>query len=288
MRRAFRILGYVGLSLVGVVLVGYAVLFAVSEVKLRRTYAVTPHTVAIPHDSASIAEGGRLAQIHGCTTCHGAMAQGNILVEHWLVGRLEAPNLTKAMRKYSDAQLEDIIRQGVRPNGKTVMEMPSGMFAALTDEDLGAIISYLRSLPVQEGHTRGVQFGTLAHVLFALGRLVPAAEEARRAAQLTKSYPAPNDPNWTGAYLARTVCTECHGLDLRGDPSGKPPDLKIAGSYSLDAFNHLMRTGKAPGEREIGLMSRVARGRFSHFTDTEIASLHRYLVARSRQSRAQR
>jgi cytochrome c553 len=282
MRRVFRILGYVGLSLVAVALVAYAVLFAMSEVKLRRTYSVIPHPIRLPHDSASIAEGGRLARIHGCTTCHGAMAQGNILVEHWLVGRLEAPNLTKAVRKYSDAQLEGIIRQGVRPNGNSVMEMPSGMFAALTDEDLGAIISHLRSLPVREGHTRGVQFGTLAHVLFALGRLVPAAEEAQRASQLTKNYPAPNDANWTGAYLARTACTECHGLDLRGDPSGKPPDLKIAGSYSLDAFNHLMRTGKAPGEREIGLMSRVARGRFSHFTDAEIASLHRYLVARAR------
>ena len=161
--------------------------------------------------------------------------------------------------------------------------MPSGMFAALTDQDLGAIVSYLRSLPVREGPTRSVRLGPLAHLAFALGRLLPAAEEAQRAAKLTKSYPAPNDPDWTGAYLARTACSECHGLDLRGDASGKPPDLKIAGSYSLDAFNHLMRTGKAPGEREIGLMSRVARGRFSHFTDAEIASLHRYLVARARQ-----
>ena len=160
--------------------------------------------------------------------------------------------------------------------------MPSGMFAALTDQDLGAIISYLRSLPVREGHTQGVQFGTLAHVLFALGRFQPAADEAQRAGQLTKSYPAPNDSDWTGAYLARTVCTECHGLDLRGDPSGKPPDLEVAGSYPLGAFTHLMRTGKAPGEREVGLMSRVARERFSHLTDAEIASLHRYLVARAR------
>jgi cytochrome c553 len=283
MRRVLRAFSYVGLSLVAVVLAGYGVLYAISAIKLRRSYAVAPHTVNVPHDSASIAEGGRFAKIRGCTTCHGTMAEGQILVEHWLVGRLAAPNLTKAVRKYSDVELEGIVRQGVRPNGKSVIEMPSGMFAALSDQDLGAIISYLRTLPVREGHTDGVRFGALAHVLFALGRLHPAATEAKRAAELTKIYPAPSDSNWTGAYLARTACTECHGLDLRGGPRGKPPDLKIAGAYPLDAFTHLMRTGKAPGEREVGLMSQVARRRFSNLTDAEIALLHRYLVARARQ-----
>lgn len=283
MRRVLRVLSYVGLSLVAVVLVAYAVLYAISAVKLRRSYAVTAHPIRVPNDSASIAEGGRLAKLRGCTTCHGKMAEGQILVEHWLVGRLAAPNLTQAVRKYSDAELEGIIRQGVRPNGKSVIEMPSGMFAALSDQDLGSIISYLRSLPVREGHTEGVRFGALGHVLFALGRVRPAAARARRAAQLTRIYPGPNDSNWTGAYLARTVCTECHGLDLRGHPSGKPPDLRIAASYPLDAFTHLMRTGKAAGEREVGPMSQVARRRFSSFTDAEIAMLHRYLVARARQ-----
>ena len=283
MRRVLRILGYVGLSLVAVVLVAYGVLYAISAVKLRRIYAVTPHTIRVPHDSVSISEGERLAKIGGCTACHGPRAEGQTLVEHRLVGRLAAPNLTKAVRKYSDTELEGIIRQGVRPDGKSVIEMPSGMFAALSDQDLGAIISFLRSLPVREGHTDGVRFGALAHVMFALGQFRPAATEAKRAAELTKIYPAPGDSNWAGAYLARTVCTECHGLDLRGGPSGKPPDLKIAGVYPLDAFTHLMRTGKAPGKREVGLMSRVARERFSDFTDAEIALLHRYLVARSRQ-----
>lgn len=283
MRRVLRILGYIGLSLVGLVLVAYGVVFAASEVKLRRSYPVTQRSIPIPHDSTSIATGARLARIRGCTTCHGPTGGGDIFVDHWLMGHVVAPNLTKAVRQYSNGELEGIIRHGVRPNGKSVIGMPSGMFVALTDQDLSAIIAYLRSLPVQEGHTRDVRLGPLARFAIASGRFLPAADEAARAEQLTKSYPAPNDSNWAGAYLARTVCAECHGLDLRGEPSGGRPDLKIASSYSLDAFMHLMRTGKATGEREIGLMSRVARGRFSHFTDAEIASLHRYLVARARQ-----
>lgn len=282
MRRALRILGYVSASLVGLVLVAYGIVYVVSEVKLRRSYAVTRRPIAIPHDSASIAEGGRLARIRGCTSCHGSMGEGKIMGDRWFIGRFAAPNLTNAVRVYSDTELEGIIRQGVRPNGRSVLGMPSDEFAPLTDQDLGDIVSYLRSLPVREGPAHGVRAGPLMRIALAAGRFQPAAVEARRAAQLTKSFPAPSDPNWAGAYLARTACSGCHGSDLKGKPDGTPPDLKIAGFYSLDAFTHLMRTGKAPGEREVGRMSRAAREQFINFTDTEIASLHRYLVTRAR------
>ena len=67
---------------------------------------------------------------------------------------------------------------------------------------------------------------------------------------------------------------------LEGDES-RIPDLRIAASYSLEQFTHLMRTGKASGNRELKLMSSVARNRFSHFTDDEIQAQHSYLVARA-------
>jgi hypothetical protein len=56
------------------------------------------------------------------------------------------------------------------------------------------------------------------------------------------------------------------------------PDLRIAAGYTLEQFTHFMRTGKA---RELKLMSDMARRRFSHFTEDEIAELHGYLVARA-------
>jgi hypothetical protein len=80
MRRVLRILGYAGLSLVAVVLVAYGVLYTISTVKLRRIYAITPHTIRVPHDSVSISEGGRFAKIRGCTTCHGQMLEGQTLL----------------------------------------------------------------------------------------------------------------------------------------------------------------------------------------------------------------
>jgi cytochrome c553 len=120
-------------------------------------------------------------------------------------------------------------------------------------------------------------------VAFTVGEFVPAAEEVRRARRMSSAYPAEGEPHHLGAYLARTVCTECHGFDLRGDGSRRRPDLGIAAAYSLDAFARLMRTGKATGDRELPLMSRVARSRFASFTDDEIAALHGYLVARAKQ-----
>jgi hypothetical protein len=42
-----------------------------------------------------------------------------------------------------------------------------------------------------------------------------------------------------------------------------------------------MRTGKAAGNREVGLMSKVARDDFSHLNDAELRSIHAYLKARA-------
>jgi mono/diheme cytochrome c family protein len=154
------------------------------------------------------------------------------------------------------------------------------MFFALTDQDLGATIAYLRSLPETPGPARDVRLGPLGRLGIAIGQFTPAAVDADSMAKLSNIYPAAPDSLARGAYLARTVCTECHGLDLTGDKSGKPPDLKIGGAYPLQPFMTLMRTGKPLDGRDLGLMTQVARSRFAHFTDEEIRALHAYLSAR--------
>jgi len=42
------------------------------------------------------------------------------------------------------------------------------------------------------------------------------------------------------------------------------------------------RTGKAAGNRELPLMSTVARVRFRHFSDGELNAIYDYLAARGR------
>jgi len=277
-----RILYWLRLALLSVVLVfvvAGAIVYLLSERLLRQTYAVAGVEVEVPGDSQSVSEGHRLALVRGCSGgCHGATVEGGVFIDNPLLARLVAPNLTAAVRRYSNAELERIIRRGVRPDGVSVIGMPSEMFTGLTDEDLGDILAYLRSVPPRSGPAPARRLGPVARLAFVAGKLRPAAELVRRATLLTNIWPHDGDSTVRGAYLARTSCTECHGLDLRGsDPA---PDLRIAAGYSFEAFSGLMRRGEGLGNRELPLMSSVARQRFSHFTDQELRELYVYLIAR--------
>jgi mono/diheme cytochrome c family protein len=279
MKRILRWLRNALLGLTVLVVIGTVVVYIVSERVTRRRYDAPGRPILVPRDSASIREGERLAAIRGCSGCHGAQLAGKVFIDNPLVARVVSPNLTISAREYTDAELERIIRHGVRPDGRSVVVMPSGMFNILDDADLGRIIAYVRSVPPVPGHPREVRLRPVARLMFALKKFEPAVVEVRRAAALSTTYPSGGDPTARGAYLARTACTECHGLDLRGGDG--TPDLRIAAGYSRDAFARFMRTGKALGDRELTLMSDMARRRFSHFTDSEIEALHQYLLARA-------
>jgi cytochrome c553 len=279
MKRIMRWFRFLVLSVVLLLVLGSAIVYVLSERILRRAYTEPRVDIAVPEDSVSIREGHRLALVHGCATCHGADVNGAVFVDDPLLARLIAPSLTAAVRSYANADLVRIIRRGVRPDGSSVIGMPSEMFSGLTDADLGKILAYLSSAPPQPGLGPERRLGPVARIGFVAGKLRPAAELARRAGLLSESWPREADSRAPGAYLARTSCTVCHGLDLRG--GDQAPDLRIAAGYSFEGFTELMRQGKALGTRELPLMSQVARSRFRHFTDQELRHLYTYLVARA-------
>jgi mono/diheme cytochrome c family protein len=280
MKRILRWLRLGVLSIVVLLVAAGAIVYLLSERLLRRTYVVPRVEIAVPSDSQSVLEGHRLAMVRGCSGgCHGTNIEGGVFIDDLLLARLIAPNLTAAVRRYSNADLARIIRRGVRPDGSSVIGMPSEMFSGLTDEDLGAILAYLRSVPPSPGLAPERRLGPVARVAFVAGKFRPAAELVRRATLVTGIWPQDGDSTAHGAYLARTSCSECHGLDLGGDD--RAPDLRIAAGYSFDAFRSFMRTGKALGNRELSLMSTVARERFSHFTEQELRDLYTFLRARA-------
>jgi mono/diheme cytochrome c family protein len=237
-------------------------------------------SISIPTDSASIADGGRLAWVHGCRGCHTETLAGQYFADDLLIGRIVAPNLTAAAQQYSDAELLRMIRRGVRPDGRSVLAMPSEMFAPLTDADAGKIIAYIRSLPPVPGFPRSITLGPMAWLGLVTSKYYPTVALVARSDSITASgyYPTGEEPHADGAYLARTACSECHGLTLSGDFG---PDLRIAAGYTPEQFAHFFKTGEALGGRETKLMSEVARNRFSHLTDAEVAALYGYLVARA-------
>lgn len=66
-------------------------------------------------------------------------------------GTTISPNLTNhedGLADYSDEEIKAMIREGVRPDGEPMKPpMPYGAFAGISDQDLDALLAYLRSLP---------------------------------------------------------------------------------------------------------------------------------------------
>jgi cytochrome c553 len=158
------------------------------------------------------------------------------------------------------------------------MVMPAQAYALLTDEDLGRIIAFLKSLPAVEGPGPSLSLGPL-------GRIGVTTGEFKTVAQvIAETVPPPeatSEEAARGRYLARTICAECHGTSLRGDsnPDFTSPSLQLVAAYSLESFTQLMRSGVALGGRDLKTMSPTARQRLSLLTDTDIAALYSYLHA---------
>jgi mono/diheme cytochrome c family protein len=169
-----------------------------------------------------------------------------------------------------------IIRNGIRPDGRSLMVMPAEAFIGMTDADLGRIIGFLKSLPPVPGPAAHIEIGPLGRLGLALGKWKTAAE------LISVSVPPPPPTSQEaelGHYLARTVCAECHGTSLQGDvnPEFTSPDLRVVSAYDPGAFTRLLRAGIALGGRQLGMMSEEARNNLAQLTDPEISALYSYL-----------
>ena len=277
MKSLLRWFGIVLGSLAGLAIIAYVVLYILSERVLRRTYQVPVVALSIPNDAASISEGRRLATIRGCFAgCHGKEAAGAVLFDEPMIGRIIAPNLTAAAKQFSDSELAHIIRNGVRPDGRSMLVMPSEVFNGLTDEDLARIIAFLHTLPEVAGPGPSISVGPIGRLGLVVGKFNMVAQ---LIAETVPPPEATNEEAKYGRYLARTICAECHGTALRGDsnPSFSSPDLRVVAAYSPEAFTQLLRTGVAIGGRDVGVMSTQAKNNLSMLTDSEIAALYSYL-----------
>lgn len=241
----------------------------------KRHDTPTVTAISIPTDSASLAEGERLAKIHGCSGCHNQDLAGGVLFDEPLFARIVTTNLTRVVREYSDTELIRVIRYGVKPNGRSVLGMPSSMLTRLTDNDLGAVIGYLKSQPAVDRELPMSRVGLLGR--FFLLREVFRMEVDLVDMTASRANLDLTDPGSLGRYLALTSCTECHGADLMGDEFGGTPSLVIVTAYDEEEFNRLLRTGVPMDGRELDLMAQVARSRFANFTDAEIAALYTFL-----------
>lgn len=257
-----------------------AYVYVASSAVVGRTYdlSVTPLTLSKPVDAA---RGAHLARVLGCINCHGEGLQGGEMQgEAARFVKVYATNLTRLAERYADDDFTRAIRQGVKSDGTTVRFMPSASFSRVSDDDIAALIAYIRSQPVGgKEHPKPVA-KWIGRAFLAFGLGVP---EALRAIDQKDTHPLDlGEQTAPGRYLASIACAGCHGLDLKGRDRFLfvSPDLLVVGGYEREDFRNFMRTGTAVGGRTLPFMSNEAVKEFTHFTDAEIDALYDYLRAR--------
>ncbi len=274
-----------------------------------RTFDATYPDIRASPDPATVERGRRL--VYGaahCVDCHGDPAR----VEHrasgeeiplsggfeWHLplGTIRAPNITPdrqtGIGRYRDEELARVLRHGVGPDGRALL--PFMPFADLSDEDLRAVISYVRTRPPVRHEVPRPDWNVLGTVVkaFVLEPTGPS-RPIRSSVEVgpTVEY---------GRYLANDVgnCAGCHTQrDLR---TGAYVGTRFAGG--MRAESHVDPSvvfvspnltpdpaeGRLNGWTEDAFIARFRRGRlvptspmpwtsFSTMTDDELRAIYRYL-----------
>ena len=275
MKKFLKWLGIVVASVVAIVISATIYVYFASELEFARQYQVAETlSVSLPTDAAEIEEGHRLAQITGCTHCHGANLATPSTIDIPGIARFVPPNISQIIPTMSDAQMVGLLRRGVKVDGTTVWLMPAEMFRHLHDQDVARILAWVRTVPASGDVAGKTSIRLLGRALVTLKQLKPVAR------QIDEAKRQPAIPPGRGAYLVMNACSECHGQDLNGVPIAKAPSLVVVKGYSAEQFARLMHDGVGVGEREFELMTPTAKARFSHLTPDEVQAVYEFLQLR--------
>lgn len=262
LRRVMRIAGDAALAVVWLVALAVAGAYGRTEQWLARPWPLQTAAVTIPMDAATIARGEHLGRsVAACPSCHGDDLGGKKTDDIPLFVTVNAPNITpgrgSVVKGFTPADWVRMLRRGVKPDGRSARIMPIEGTARLSDEDLVALVAWLRSLRPVDRTMAPPVVGPLGRVVWALGvapigsaqavqDVGPAPPAVRRGR--TEAY---------GRYLVEAGgCAGCHGTSLRGGPiPGAPPSIPPAtdltpsgplGRWTEADFVRTMRTGVDP------------------------------------------
>jgi cytochrome c553 len=292
-RKILKWIGIVLGSLIGLLVLAFVVLYTIGSVKWNRfhgKYEVPVETIRIPTDPASIARGEHIATIRMCKDCHTDNWSGQSDSAPGLI-TLTIPNLTPGTGGVGATNTDEdwvrAIRHGVGYDRRGLVLMPSGTWYYLSDEDLGALIAYLKSLPPIDHEMPKTELEPLGRVMLALGQLPPEIVPNVLSIDHNGPRPVAPQPGITveyGKYLART-CMLCHGSELNGRliSEGGPqkylalnltPGGEMKG-WSEEDFMTALRTGLTPsGHHIIDIMPWKY---FGQMTDDELKAVWMYL-----------
>ena len=206
--------------------------------------------------------------------------------------KVTAPNITQdkdtGIGAWSDADIKKLLRTGQRPNGVQIAEvMPTAFYGIITDNDMNAIVAYLRTLkPVANKVADPIYKMQIPHHAF------PGAEKPYTEAML-------NDKLKKGFYLATIGhCMECHtpmgprgrefadklgtgGFEFPG-PWGKsvsrnitPSKSKGIGAWTDAQIKTVITTGVDKDGNH--LKPPMGFGYYAHMTDSDLNDLIAWL-----------
>ncbi len=237
------------------VIVASGIAIALALVNFNRTFSVPYPAIRSSSDSAVLARGQYLVYGPGhCADCHAPPDQKN-RVDSGLItdlsggytittflGEMRSPNITSdpatGIGGLQDGEIARFFRYGVGHQGQ--VGLPMMMYADLSDDDLTAMLSYLRTLPPVYHLVSPSHYNILGKITKAyfLKPFAPATEP-----------PLPQIPGLTatyGAYLANTVanCASCH--TARNMKTGEYTGPRFAGGMVFHSTNPTGMTVVSP------------------------------------------
>ena len=188
------------------------------------------------------------------------------------------PDPTYGIGHWTDRQIIDSIRLGVRPDGSALSPvMPYPAFSGMSDGDVTALVAYLRSVPAvaraNQPHALSLPFAGVAMRVWRWLFFTPGTAPVR----------APTAGLPRGQYISEHVahCQECHtprtrtgtldrslylagnqaGIDGEVTPNITPDAETGIGEWSEDEIVSLLQTGFRPNFDNVqGLMELVIEG----------------------------
>jgi mono/diheme cytochrome c family protein len=251
--------------------------------RLNMVYEVPVEAIEIPTDQVSIERGMHLVDtVLFCKECHGDDLGGRLQFNDPLTGRIAAKNLTSGTggigSDTSDEEWVLAIRHGLDENGTPFIEMPSESFYYISDEDLGAIIAYVKSVAPVDNELPERRLGPFYQLsILSNPKLIPAEVIDHRSPRPPS--PEPGATVAYGKYLA-TACRICHGPALSGGPgAGAGLNLRASGDlskWSEAEFVTALRTGETPRGEDLD-PNLMPWERVGKLTDAEIHAIWLYL-----------
>jgi len=260
-------LKWVGVFVAGLLTLIPATLLVLALVgfsKLNAQYDNPVANIQVIGNPAQIARGEHLA--YNCVSCH---APGNELplsgtnfaakFDFPPLGTLYAPNLTPSgnIQDWTDGEVIRAIREGVHKSGRSLLIMPAGSYRNMSDDDVQALVAYLRAQPATGKPTPNNQFNLLGAIFMNLSDF--------RTAQLSvSSVSAPQTGTQEyGKYMIDIIgCSDCHGDQLQGKvDNGQPgptpgPNLTlIVPQWSEAQFMTFFNTGTMPGGAQVPILT---------------------------------